>query len=134
MRIGQAATGRVITAAATIMIFVFGSFLLAGQRVIAEFGIGLASAVFLDAFILRTVLVPGDDAHARRPQLVAAARPRPRAAAPRRGGRREVAGRSADPEHKLLIAAQELERVDLLVDDVGREPGPSWQPRHTWRL
>jgi RND superfamily putative drug exporter len=40
------------------MILVFGSFLLAGQRVIAEFGIGLASAVFLDAFILRTVLVP----------------------------------------------------------------------------
>jgi RND superfamily putative drug exporter len=58
VRIGQAATGRVITAAATIMILVFGSFLLAGQRVIAEFGIGLASAVFLDAFILRTILVP----------------------------------------------------------------------------
>jgi putative drug exporter of the RND superfamily len=58
VRIGQAATGRVITAAATIMIFVFSSFLLSGQRVIAEFGIGLASAVFLDAFILRTVLVP----------------------------------------------------------------------------
>jgi RND superfamily putative drug exporter len=58
VRIGQAATGRVITAAATIMILVFGSFLLSGQRVIAEFGIGLASAVFLDAFILRTVLVP----------------------------------------------------------------------------
>jgi RND superfamily putative drug exporter len=58
VRIGQAATGRVITAAATIMILVFGSFLLAGQRVIAEFGIGLSSAVFLDAFILRTVLVP----------------------------------------------------------------------------
>src|SRR4051794_36814090 len=58
VRIGQAATGRVITAAATIMILVFGSFLLAGQRVIAEFGIGLASAVLLDAFVLRTVLVP----------------------------------------------------------------------------
>jgi RND superfamily putative drug exporter len=58
VRIGQAATGRVITAAATIMILVFGSFLLAGQRVIAEFGVGLASAVLLDAFILRTVLVP----------------------------------------------------------------------------
>ena len=58
VRIGQAATGRVITAAATIMILVFGSFLLAGQRVIAEFGIGLASAVALDAFVLRTVLVP----------------------------------------------------------------------------
>jgi RND superfamily putative drug exporter len=40
------------------MILVFSSFLLAGQRVIAEFGIGLASAVLLDAFILRTVLVP----------------------------------------------------------------------------
>jgi RND superfamily putative drug exporter len=58
VKIGQAATGRVITAAATIMILVFGSFLLAGQRVIAEFGIGLSSAVLLDAFILRTILVP----------------------------------------------------------------------------
>jgi RND superfamily putative drug exporter len=58
VRTGQASTGRVITAAATIMILVFSSFLLAGQRVIAEFGIGLASAVLLDAFILRTVLVP----------------------------------------------------------------------------
>lgn len=58
VRVGQAATARVITAAATIMIFVFLSFLLAGQRVIAEFGIGLASAVLLDAFILRTILVP----------------------------------------------------------------------------
>jgi putative drug exporter of the RND superfamily len=56
--IGQASTGRVITAAATIMVCVFLAFLLSGQRVIAEFGIGLASAVFLDAFILRTVLVP----------------------------------------------------------------------------
>src|SRR5262249_25149038 len=58
VRMGQAATGRVITAAATIMILVFSSFLLAGQRVIAEFGIGLGSAVLLDAFVLRTVLVP----------------------------------------------------------------------------
>jgi putative drug exporter of the RND superfamily len=56
--IGQATTGRVITAAAAIMIFVFGAFVLGGQRVIAEFGIGLSTAVFLDAFILRTVLVP----------------------------------------------------------------------------
>jgi RND superfamily putative drug exporter len=56
--VGQASTGRVITAAATIMICVFLAFVFGGQRVIAEFGIGLASAVFLDAFILRTVLVP----------------------------------------------------------------------------
>jgi putative drug exporter of the RND superfamily len=58
VRIGQAETGRVITAAATIMICVFVSFVFGGQRVIAEFGIGLASAVAIDAFVLRTVLVP----------------------------------------------------------------------------
>ncbi len=56
--LGQASTGRVITAAATIMICVFMAFVFGGQRVIAEFGIGLASAVFIDAFVLRTVLVP----------------------------------------------------------------------------
>ncbi|HEY7176140.1 MAG TPA: MMPL family transporter, partial [Micromonosporaceae bacterium] len=55
---GQASTGRVITAAATIMILVFLAFVFGGQRVIAEFGVGLASAVFIDAFILRTILVP----------------------------------------------------------------------------
>ncbi len=58
VRVGQADTGRVITAAATIMVAVFGSFVLGGQRVIAEFGVGLAAAVLLDAFVLRTVLVP----------------------------------------------------------------------------
>jgi RND superfamily putative drug exporter len=56
--VGQASTGRVITAAATIMICVFLAFVFGGQRVIAEFGVGLAGAVFIDAFILRTVLVP----------------------------------------------------------------------------
>jgi len=55
---GQATTGRVITAAAAIMICVFVAFVFGGLRVIAEFGIGLAAAVFLDAFVLRTVLVP----------------------------------------------------------------------------
>ena len=58
IRVGQATTGRVITAAALIMICVFLAFVFGGQRVIAEFGIGLAAAVALDAFILRTVLVP----------------------------------------------------------------------------
>jgi putative drug exporter of the RND superfamily len=55
---GQTHTARVITAAATIMICVLLAFALTGQRAIAEFGIGLAAAVALDAFILRTVLVP----------------------------------------------------------------------------
>lgn len=56
--VGQAATGRVITAAAAIMICVFAAFVFGGQRVVAQFGIGLATAVMLDAFVLRTFLVP----------------------------------------------------------------------------
>jgi putative drug exporter of the RND superfamily len=55
---GQAETGRVITAAAAIMIDVFTAFVFMGARDVAEFGIGLAAAVALDAFVLRTVLVP----------------------------------------------------------------------------
>jgi RND superfamily putative drug exporter len=55
---GLAATARVITAAALIMVFVFGSFLLEHDRVIKLFGIGLASAVLLDATIVRMLLVP----------------------------------------------------------------------------
>jgi putative drug exporter of the RND superfamily len=58
VRTGQVETGRVITAAAAIMICVFATFSLMGTRGIAEFGGGLAVAVALDAFILRTVLVP----------------------------------------------------------------------------
>jgi RND superfamily putative drug exporter len=58
VRTGQVETARVITAAATIMICVFLTFSFMGQRDVAEFGIGLAVAVALDAFILRTVLVP----------------------------------------------------------------------------
>ncbi|WP_232248561.1 MMPL family transporter [Streptacidiphilus rugosus] len=55
---GVTHTARVITAAALIMIAVFTAFVLTGQRSIAEFGVGLAAAVALDAFVLRTALVP----------------------------------------------------------------------------
>jgi putative drug exporter of the RND superfamily len=55
---GLAATARTITAAAAIMVLVFGAFVLGGERVIMLFGIGLASAVFLDAVVVRSVLVP----------------------------------------------------------------------------
>src|SRR3954471_18935749 len=55
---GLQTTGRVITAAAAIMVLVFGSFALADDRVIKLFGIGLASAVFIDAVIIRCLLVP----------------------------------------------------------------------------
>jgi RND superfamily putative drug exporter len=55
---GLAATGRTITAAAAIMVLVFGAFVLGGERVIKLFGIGLGGAVLLDAAIVRSVLVP----------------------------------------------------------------------------
>jgi RND superfamily putative drug exporter len=55
---GLAATARVITAAAAIMVVVFGSFLLEDLRVIKLFGAGLAVAVLLDATIIRMLLVP----------------------------------------------------------------------------
>ncbi|MEP6851563.1 MAG: MMPL family transporter [bacterium] len=56
--VGQAETGGIITAAGLIMIAVFGGFILGDGRVIKLFGIGLASAIFLDAFIVRTMIVP----------------------------------------------------------------------------
>ncbi|MFF2013792.1 MMPL family transporter [Streptomyces sp. NPDC058195] len=58
VRVGLAETGRVINSAAVIMISVFLAFVLSGDRVIAMFGIALATAVALDAFVLRTLLVP----------------------------------------------------------------------------
>jgi RND superfamily putative drug exporter len=58
MRNGLATTGRVITAAAAIMIVVFASFALAPERVIKEFGLGLAMAILVDALVIRCVLVP----------------------------------------------------------------------------
>jgi RND superfamily putative drug exporter len=55
---GIAFTGRVITAAAAIMICVFLSFMFGNQRVLKEFGFGLAVAVLLDAIVVRCVLLP----------------------------------------------------------------------------
>jgi RND superfamily putative drug exporter len=55
---GLALTGRVITAAAAIMVCVFLSFMLGNNRVIKEFGLSLASAVFLDALVVRCMLLP----------------------------------------------------------------------------
>ena len=55
---GQAKSGEIIAAAASIMILVFGSFLLGGQRVLQEFGFGLGFAVLVDALVIRSILVP----------------------------------------------------------------------------
>jgi putative drug exporter of the RND superfamily len=56
---GLSATGRTTTAAALIMVLVFGSFIFGGEVVIKMFGIGLAGAILMDALIIRMVLVPG---------------------------------------------------------------------------
>jgi RND superfamily putative drug exporter len=55
---GLAATARVITAAAAIMMVVFGSFMFEENRIIKLFGLGLGMAVFLDATLVRMLLVP----------------------------------------------------------------------------
>ena len=55
---GLAVTARVITAAAAIMVCVFGSFVLGPDRALRLFGLGLAVAVLVDATIVRLLLVP----------------------------------------------------------------------------
>jgi RND superfamily putative drug exporter len=58
VREGLATTGSVITAAAAIMIVVFGAFLLSPDRMLKQFGLGLATAVLLDALLIRCIIVP----------------------------------------------------------------------------
>ena len=55
---GLAATGRVITAAAAIMVAVFLAFVLGEDRIVKEIGLGLAVAIFVDATVVRLILVP----------------------------------------------------------------------------
>ncbi|MEX1209126.1 MAG: MMPL family transporter [Acidimicrobiia bacterium] len=55
---GLAATARVITAAALIMVFVFASFVLEDMRTVKVLGLGLAAAVAIDATVIRMLLVP----------------------------------------------------------------------------
>jgi RND superfamily putative drug exporter len=58
VREGLAHTGRVISAAALVMVAVFGAFALSGNRTLELFGVLMATAVFLDAFVIRMVLLP----------------------------------------------------------------------------
>jgi len=55
---GLARTGRVVTAAAAVMVAVFGAFAISGDRVLPMFGLAMASAVFLDALVVRMLLLP----------------------------------------------------------------------------
>ncbi|HLR85440.1 MAG TPA: MMPL family transporter, partial [Nocardioidaceae bacterium] len=58
VREGLAKTGGVITAAAAIMIVVFGAFIASPDRMLQQMGLGLAVAVFLDAVVIRCLMVP----------------------------------------------------------------------------
>jgi putative drug exporter of the RND superfamily len=58
VREGLASTGRVITAAAAVMVVVFASFAAGDDRVLKLFGVAMATAVFLDAIVIRSVLMP----------------------------------------------------------------------------
>jgi RND superfamily putative drug exporter len=58
VNLGQAVTGRTITAAAAIMTAVFASFIFTTDRTIKMIGLGMATAIVVDALIIRTVLVP----------------------------------------------------------------------------
>jgi putative drug exporter of the RND superfamily len=58
VREGLSRTGRVITAAAAVMVAVFASFAAGDDRVLKLFGIAMATAVFLDAIVIRSILMP----------------------------------------------------------------------------
>jgi RND superfamily putative drug exporter len=58
VREGLATTGRVITAAAAIMIVVFSAFILDPSRMLQQFGLGLAAAILIDAVVIRCLIVP----------------------------------------------------------------------------
>lgn len=58
VREGLATTGAVITAAAAVMVVVFGAFMLSPDRMLGQMGLGLATAVFLDAVVVRCLVVP----------------------------------------------------------------------------
>ncbi|OEJ94104.1 MMPL family transporter [Streptomyces thermolilacinus] len=58
VREGLATTGRVITAAAAIMIVVFAAFMMSDDRMLQQFGLGLAVAILLDAVVIRCLIVP----------------------------------------------------------------------------
>ena len=69
---GLATTGRVITSAALIMVCVFSSFVLNGDPLVKEFGVGLAVAIAIDATLVRCLLVPAIMVAHGRPGVVAA--------------------------------------------------------------
>jgi RND superfamily putative drug exporter len=118
VRVGLAETSRVINSAAVIMISVFLAFVLSGDRVIAMFGIALAAAVALDAFVLRTLLVPAlmhllGGANWWLPRWL-----------DRRMPRISIEPPESRAAHERLAAATDAEAADVLAGDAREVPGP----------
>ncbi|WP_086751156.1 MMPL family transporter, partial [Streptomyces scabiei] len=116
VRVGLAETSRVINSAAVIMISVFLAFVLSGDRVIAMFGIALAAAVALDAFVLRTLLVPAlmhllGGANWWLPRWL-----------DRRMPRISIEPPESRAAHERLAAATDAEAADVLAGDAGEVP------------
>ena len=111
---GLVTSARVITAAATIMVFVFGSFVLNGDPTVKQFGIGLAVAVILDATVVRCLLVPALMVMMGKANWYMPALAGPDPAAHQHRGRRVLQGPRRAP---------------------GREAGPVLRPRaFRWQL
>ena len=123
---GLALTGRVITAAAAIMITVFASFMIGEDRIIKLFGLGLAAAIFIDAVIIRSVLVPALMQLFGKRRLVAAglARPDPSATARRAGGGRPCPDRRAPGRQRDLGGLDDLVGLEAAGADVGADLAP----------
>ena len=102
---GLVTSARVITAAACIMVFVFGSFLLNGDPTVKQFGVGLAIAVILDATVVRCLLVPAPMVVMGKHHLVhAALAGQGRTEREHRGGRFFAErDRSAEPERERVL-------------------------------
>ena len=88
-------TAGTITSAALVMVGVFALFASVRLLPVKQLGFGLAVAVFLDATVVRAVLLPGRDEAPRRLELVPAAQPRVAAVA--RGASRRAAAPAAAP-------------------------------------
>ena len=108
---GLAATARVVTAAAAIMIAVFAAFVPSPQVFLKVIGVGMAAAILIDATLVRMLLVPAVDAAARPGELVAAGLAGPAPAAGAGRGRRRPRRRRPEPPEPPRRAGSSSRRL-----------------------
>ena len=122
---GYGKSGRVVVAAALIMIGVFGAYVLDPDAVIKSIGVSLAFGVFVDAFIVRLTLVPaamallGDRAWGL-PKLARPDRPDDRHRG--RGPGRRLPRRARAPRARARAEDDDGSEAESEVEEEGREP------------